>query len=116
MGCTKLYSSYLRRKKFPYFVKARGIFSAECRGVGVVMDALISHFASGIFLASSNSQFLLQAFRRFLPLVFYMAMMCISQVCLGRGVCTLFQKGTTAYWSWSDGMEPNYLHMCRNLR
>jgi hypothetical protein len=26
-----------------------------------------------------------------------MAMMCISQVCLGRDVCTLFQKGTPAF-------------------
>ena len=35
-----------------------------------------------------------------------MAMTCTSQVCLGRGVCILFQKGISAYWSWSDGMEP----------
>ena len=48
--------------------------------------------------------------------VFHMAMICISQVCLGRGVCILFQKGTSAYWSWSDGMEPNNLQTCRNLR
>jgi len=36
-----------------------------------------------------------------------MAMMCITQVCLRRGVCILFQKGTSAYWSWTDGMCGN---------
>jgi len=69
-----------------------------------------------ISLASSFRQFLLQALRQFLPSVFHMVMMCISQVCLGRGVCILFQKGTSAYWSWCDGMDPNNLHMCGNLR
>jgi len=39
-------------------------------------------------------------------------MMCKSQGCLGRGVCILFQKGTQAHWSWSDGMEPKNLQMC----
>ena len=38
--------------------------------------------------------------RQFFPLVFYTALMCISQVCLGRGVCKLFQKGTFACWSY----------------
>jgi len=61
------------------------------------------------------SQFLLQALRQFLPSVFHMAMMCISRVCLGKGVCILFQKGTFAIWSWSDGMEPKNLHRCGNL-
>ena len=28
----------------------------------------------------------------------------------------LFQKGTFAYWSWSDGMVPRNLHMCGYLR
>jgi hypothetical protein len=50
-----------------------------------------------LLLASSFGQFLLQALRQLLPLVFHMAMMCISQVCLGRDVCTLFQKGTPAF-------------------
>ena len=77
---------------------------------------LISHFASGISLASSFSQFSLQALRQFLPSVFHMAMICTSQVCLGRGVCILFQKGTSAYWSWSDGIDPKNLHRCGNLR
>jgi len=27
-----------------------------------------------------------------------------------------FQKGTFAYWSWSDGMVPRNLHMCGYLR
>jgi len=77
---------------------------------------LISHFASGISLVSSFSQSLLQALRQFLPLIFHMAMMCKSQVCLGRGVCILFQEGTCAYWSWSDGIELKNLHVCGNLR
>ena len=54
--------------------------------------------------------------RQFFPLVFYTALMCISQVCLGRGVCKLFQKGTSANWSWCDGMEPKKLYMCGNLQ
>ena len=47
------------------------------------------------------SQFLLQALRYFLPLLLHMAMMCISQVCLERDVCILFQRGIPANWSWS---------------
>jgi hypothetical protein len=36
-----------------------------------------------------------------------MAIMCISQVCLGRGVCIIFQKGTSAYSSCPDkNIEP----------
>jgi len=31
-------------------------------------------------------------------------------------ICMLFQKGTFAYWSWSDGMVPRNLHMCGYLR
>ena len=58
---------------------------------------LISHFASGISLASSFSHSLLQALRQFLPSVIHMAMICKSQLCLGSGVCILFQKGTSAY-------------------
>jgi len=38
-------------------------------------------------------------------------MICIFQVCLGRGVCILFQKGTSAYWAWLDGMEPKKIYM-----
>ena len=53
---------------------------------------LIFHFASGIPLASSFSQFLLQALRQCLHLIFHMAMMCTSQVCLERGVCILAQR------------------------
>jgi len=26
-------------RQFPYFIKARSLFSAKCRGVGIVMDA-----------------------------------------------------------------------------
>jgi hypothetical protein len=74
----------------------------------------------GISLPSSISQFLLQASRQFLPLVFHMATMCISQMFFEKGVCILFQKGIFAYWtptwSWSDGMEPKNLHVCRILR
>jgi len=77
---------------------------------------LIFHFASGISLASSFSQYLLQELRQFLPLVIHTAMMCISKVCLRRGVCILFQKGVSAYWSCSDGIEPKKLHRCGNLR
>ena len=77
------------------------------------MNILISQkFLWRALLAS----FLLQALRQFQPLVFHMAMMCILQVCLGRGVCILFQKGISAYWSWSDGMELKNLHMCGTLR
>ena len=43
-------------------------------------------------------------------------MICTSQVCLGRGVYISFQKGISAYWSWSDGMQPKNLHMCGNLQ
>jgi hypothetical protein len=28
----------------------------------------------------------------------------------------VFQKGTPAYWSWSDGVKPTSSHMCGNLR
>jgi hypothetical protein len=45
-----------------------------------------------------------------------MAMMCIFQVCLGRGVYILLQKGTSAYWGWCDGKEPKNLHGFENLR
>jgi len=31
-------------------------------------------------------------------------------------MCMLFQKGTFAYWSWSNGMVPRNLHMCGYLR
>jgi len=64
---------------------------------------LFSHFALGMSLARSFSHFLLQALRQFLPSILHMAMLCISQeVYMGRVVCILFQKGTSAYWSWSD--------------
>jgi hypothetical protein len=39
-----------------------------------------------------------------------------STVYLGRGACILFQKGTSAYWIWSDGMELKQLHVCGDLR
>jgi len=61
------------------------------------MNVIDFPLASGNSLASSFSQFLLQASRQFLPSVFHMAMMCISRVCLGKGVCILFQKGTNAF-------------------
>ena len=96
---------------FPYYFKARGLFSAKRRGAGVIWMHLISHYDSGISLASSFSLFLLQALRQFLPLVFRMAMMCISQVWLGRGICKFFQKGTHVYWRWCDGMQPKEMHV-----
>jgi hypothetical protein len=34
---------------------------------------------------------------------------------LGSGVCKLFQKGTLAYSSCSDGMEPMSLHMSHGV-
>ena len=80
--------------------------------VGVIMNIIDSHFVSGISLASSFIQFMSQALRQFLPLVIRMATMCISQVCLGRSVCILFQKGFNAYRSRSDGMEPNNAYVC----
>ena len=69
-----------------------------CRGVGVViMDVNDFPLCLGISLPSSISQFLLQALRPFLTLVFHTAMMCISQVYLGRGFCIVFQKDTFAF-------------------
>ena len=38
----------------------------------------------------------LQALRQF-PSVFHLEVVCISQLCLGRGVCILFQKATAAF-------------------
>ena len=35
---------------------------------------------------------------------------------LKSGICMLFQRGISAYWSWPDGMEPKNLHICENLR
>ena len=70
----------------------------------------ITHFASGISLASSFSQSLLWALRQTLPLVFHiMAMICNSQECLESGICMLFQQGTFANWSWFNGMVPKNL-------
>jgi len=34
----------------------------------------------------------------------------------GKWYLYVFQKGTFAYWSWSDGMVPRNLHMCGYLR
>jgi len=75
----------------------------------------ISHFASGISLASSFSQSLLWALRQTLPLVFHMTMIFNSQVSLESCICMLSPKGTFAYWSWSDGMVPRDLHTCGYL-
>jgi len=47
-----------------------------------------------------------------MPSVFHMAMIYKSQVGLGSDVCIFFQKGTSAYSSCSDGMEPkNFTHV-----
>jgi len=94
------------------FIRPRIFSVLSAKGYGSLWIQLVSHFASAVSLASSFSQFLLQALRHFLPLVFHTAMMCISQVCLGRGVCILFQKGTSAEWNWCDGMKPKNLHLC----
>ena len=86
------------------------ILSAKSRGL-VVVYAIDFPLCLRNLFGKLFYQFLFQALRHFLPLIFFMAMMCISQVCLGRGVCILFQKGTSAYRSYFDGMEPKKLHM-----
>ena len=45
-----------------------------------------------------------------------MAMIFNSQECLESGICIFFQKGTFAYWSWSDGVVPRNLRMYGYLR
>ena len=52
----------------------------------------ISHFASGISSASSFSQSLLWALRQTLPLVFHMAMIFNSQMCLESGICIFSRR------------------------
>ena len=37
-------------------------------------------------------------------------------MCVWEVTSIHFQKDTYAYCSWFDGMEPNDLHMCENLR
>ena len=84
---------------FPYFIKARSLFSAKCRGVGIVMNAnwfptLPQEFLWQDLLAS----FCCKHWGNLCLQYSIAAMICTFQVCLG-GASVLFQKGKFACWS-----------------
>jgi hypothetical protein len=76
-----------------YFIKARSLYSAKGRGVGVsFVYAFISRFASGRSLASPFSELLLLALRHFLPLIQYGNDLHIPSL-FGKGRVYIVPKG-----------------------